>query len=77
VADNGDVPFNGDPRAIIAEMYTDIKWIKNEIKAIKAETKEELKKHANDIEDLKRFKHMVVGALTVIYILIGWLLMMR
>lgn len=59
---------------MLAEIYTDIKWIKNELNELKEDTKQQLKEHDERIARLEEFKYKVMGALIVIYFIVTGIL---
>ena len=63
-----------DNDKMLAEIYTDIKWIKDEIKELKEDTKQQLKEHDERIARLEEFKYKVMGALIVIYFIVTGIL---
>ena len=63
-----------DNDKLLAEIYTDVKWIKDEIKELKEDTKQQLKDHDDRIAKLEEFKYKVMGALIVIYFIVSGIL---
>ena len=63
-----------DNDKMLAEIYTDIKWIKNELNELKEDTKQQLKEHDERIAKLEEFKYKVMGALIVIYFVVSGIL---
>jgi len=63
-----------DNDKMLAEIYTDIKWIKNELNELKEDTKQQLKEHDERIARLEEFKYKVMGALIVIYFIVTGIL---
>jgi hypothetical protein len=63
-----------DPAALLTEMYKELRHLRDDIQELKDAQKETFKDHEKRIADLEKFRYEVIGALIVIYTLIGWLI---